>query len=243
MEPAALVTGFKSVPMEPSALVTGLVESIAVEPVAPAIDSAEQCLVPDKRPPRKRKGKPVDVEHVAPAVVPPPGRADFHTALPCKRASQEMTFEAGATNEGKMRMLAAFDRDVSAASSRAGSAVPMAREALSARVPAQRPPSPYPTLTRRLYQPCPPPPRHCGRLVPWVLVLLVQAVAATSCTGSSTQLPADQCSAWMAFFDSAGGSRWENYGAGCSRTDPCYYKCGYAEFPTCGSANTAIETM
>ena len=94
MEPAALVTGKgKPVAMEPSALVTGLVESIAVEPVAPAIDLAEQSLLPDKRPPRKRKGKPVDAELVAPAVVPLPGRADFPAVLPCKLASQEMVLE------------------------------------------------------------------------------------------------------------------------------------------------------
>ena len=74
--------------MEPAALAMALVESVTVEPVAPAI-------------------------------VPPFGRAGFPTVPSCKRASQETVLEAGASNEGRLRMLAAFDRDVSAASSRA----------------------------------------------------------------------------------------------------------------------------
>ena len=107
--------------MEPSVLGKGFepIESSSVEPGVPAIDCTEQSLIPDKLPSRKRKGKPVDAELVAPAVVPPPGRADFPTVIPCKRASQETVLEAGASDEGRLRMLASFDRDVSAASSRA----------------------------------------------------------------------------------------------------------------------------
>ena len=67
-----------------------------MEHVAPAMVSVESAAV----------------EPVAPAIVPPLGRADFPTVLPCKRASQEMVLEAAATNEGKMRMLAAFERRI-----------------------------------------------------------------------------------------------------------------------------------
>jgi len=48
----------------------------------------------------------------------PSGRADFPTVLPCKRASQDTVLGAGASDEGKSRMLAAFDKDILAASSR-----------------------------------------------------------------------------------------------------------------------------
>jgi len=49
---------------------------------------------------------------------PLPGRADFPTVLPCKRANQESVIAAGASEDGKARMLAAFDKDTLAASSR-----------------------------------------------------------------------------------------------------------------------------
>ena len=50
--------------------------------------------------------------------VVPSGRADFPTVLPCKRANQDTVLGAGASDEGKSRMLAAFDKDILAASSR-----------------------------------------------------------------------------------------------------------------------------
>ena len=54
----------------------------------------------------------------SPSFAPLPGRADFPTVLPCKRANQDSVLAAGASDEGKSRMLAAFDKDILAASSR-----------------------------------------------------------------------------------------------------------------------------
>ena len=54
----------------------------------------------------------------SPSFAPLPGRADFPTVLPCKRANQDAVLAAGASDEGKSRMLAAFDKDILAASSR-----------------------------------------------------------------------------------------------------------------------------
>jgi len=122
MEPSAIVKGKgKRTTMEPSALVRGFkpTESSKMELVVPAIDSTVQHPVPDKTSSRKRKGKAVEAELISHAVVPSPGRADLPTVLPCKRANQETVLEAGASDEGRSRMLAAFDRDVTAASSRA----------------------------------------------------------------------------------------------------------------------------
>ena len=69
--------------------------------------------------------------------------------------------------------------------------------------------------------------------------------ALVACTGASTKLPADQCAAWQDFWDGAGGAGWTNYGAGCSRTDPCASSCGspYPGYPTCNEGGTSIVRM
>jgi hypothetical protein len=65
-----------------------------------------------------------------------------------------------------------------------------------------------------------------------------------ACTGSSTALPADQCAAWQAFWDGAGGDKgWTGYGAGCTRTDPCKTGCGDSRFTTCNLWNTTVTNM
>ena len=63
-----------------------------------------------------------------------------------------------------------------------------------------------------------------------------------ACTGASTKLPADQCTAWQAFWDGAGGAGWTEFGAGCSRTDPCASSCN-SNFPVCDTAGTSIIHM
>jgi hypothetical protein len=61
------------------------------------------------------------------------------------------------------------------------------------------------------------------------------------CTGSSTQLPAEQCSAWIDFYDALGGLNW----AVCagSRTDPCSCNTGPLQRITCSSDGTAVEQL
>ena len=78
--------------------------------------------------------------------------------------------------------------------------------------------------------------------------------ACHACTGASTQLPADQCNAWIAFYDATGGPHWKhtqpnetNYGkpiCSGSRTDPCSCT-GFVEnrYPVCNRENTAIVDM
>ena len=48
-----------------------------------------------------------------------PNRADFPKVLPFKKACKGAVFEAGCSVDGRSRMLAAFDRDITAASSKA----------------------------------------------------------------------------------------------------------------------------
>jgi hypothetical protein len=52
------------------------------------------------------------------------------------------------------------------------------------------------------------------------------SAGAASCTGFSTDLPADQCAAWVAFHDGTSGQGWSSIQGGSSacsdlRTDPC----------------------
>ena len=64
------------------------------------------------------------------------------------------------------------------------------------------------------------------------------------CTGNSTQLPADQCNAWIKFHDSMGGKDWNHCSA--NRLDPC--SCRYQLTPTipgpfgtfCGAGGTTV---
>ena len=55
---------------------------------------------------------------------------------------------------------------------------------------------------------------------------------ANSCTGKSASLPADQCGAWMDFYDGTAGDRWANSAGhiNCSSTDPC--SCEYGGLGT-----------
>jgi hypothetical protein len=77
--------------------------------------------------------------------------------------------------------------------------------------------------------------------------------ACHACTGASTQLPADQCAGWIAFYDATGGPHWShtqpgtNYGkpiCSGSRTDPCSCT-GFVEtrYPVCNPEHTAIVGM
>ena len=113
---------------------------VAVDPIVPTKGKgkgkpvAANSIVPTDKGIRKGKGKHKEaaknaqgladrVRAQAPVAgsssdVPLPGRADFPTVLPCKRANQDTVLEAGASGEGKLRMLAAFDRGIAAASSR-----------------------------------------------------------------------------------------------------------------------------
>jgi len=97
----------------------------AVAPILPTkgkgVDdppTADQ-MVPIEKGSHKGKGKvAVHGSSASSSSVLPPGRADFPTVLPCKRANQDAVLAAGASDEGKSRMLAAFDKDILAASSR-----------------------------------------------------------------------------------------------------------------------------
>jgi hypothetical protein len=62
-----------------------------------------------------------------------------------------------------------------------------------------------------------------------------------ACDGASTKLPADQCAAWQAFWDGAGGANWVNFGKGCTRTDPC--GCFNSGNPVCNDAGTTVTMM
>ena len=66
------------------------------------------------------------------------------------------------------------------------------------------------------------------------------------CTGASTNLPADQCAAWQAFWDGAGGDDWQDYNnkpLSCSRTDPCSCKGADGTHPMCTPDGTSVMTM
>jgi hypothetical protein len=79
-----------------------------------------------------------------------------------------------------------------------------------------------------------------------LLLFLLEAVLAVaeSCTGASAKLPTDECAAWIAFFEAAGGSNWEGNGEGVSRTDPCGTLAHVGDDPApCNAAGTAIVSM
>lgn len=76
------------------------------------------------------------------------------------------------------------------------------------------------------------------------VVLAGAATKATNCTGSSEWgLPAEQCQAWIDFYDATGGPGWRS----CSelRTDPCACKedLGHVLTPICNDAGSMIVTM
>jgi N-acetylneuraminic acid mutarotase len=78
-----------------------------------------------------------------------------------------------------------------------------------------------------------------------------------ACTGSSRQLPAAECNAWVAFFDATGGPDWKitdpelatpqvplgSPVCSGSRTDPCSCKGTLASSPVCNKPGTAVTTM
>ena len=71
---------------------------------------------------------------------------------------------------------------------------------------------------------------------------------ANSCTGKSASLPADQCGAWMDFYDGTAGDSWANSAGqiNCSSTDPC--GCEYGGLGTdygigCNAAGTAVQKI
>ena len=67
--------------------------------------------------------------------------------------------------------------------------------------------------------------------------------SATACKDQSKLLPADQCNAWIAFYDGALGGQWSP--TGCSRTNPCNCKAmfGPPNPVTCNDAGTSVTQM
>ena len=67
----------------------------------------------------------------------------------------------------------------------------------------------------------------------------------TACTGNSTKLPADQCAAWIKFYDGTNGDGWKIPGGGpCTRHDPCACKGFEAAFyPVCNPGGTTVINM
>jgi hypothetical protein len=61
------------------------------------------------------------------------------------------------------------------------------------------------------------------------------------CTGTSTQLPAVQCAAWIDFHDSTGGSGWKV----CSgmRTNPCACTGFAGSWPVCSMDGSVVHQM
>jgi hypothetical protein len=74
-----------------------------------------------------------------------------------------------------------------------------------------------------------------------LLALAFAAPVATSCMGESNALPADQCSAWIAFFVATGGPKW-NF-CNTNKKDPCGCKGWDGKSPVCNAAGTAVVLM
>ena len=77
------------------------------------------------------------------------------------------------------------------------------------------------------------------RMVACALLIAAAGVTASPCTGTSTRLPEDQCTAWTAFFDATGGKSWTY----CfdTRTDPCSCKTLTAD--VCNASGTTVESV
>jgi hypothetical protein len=75
--------------------------------------------------------------------------------------------------------------------------------------------------------------------------MLLISCGATSCTGSSTKLPAAQCEAWIAFYNSTNGDKWSKSAAACTQTDPC--SCNPlsdgGSYPVCDTTGTTVQFM
>ena len=69
-----------------------------------------------------------------------------------------------------------------------------------------------------------------------------QPAPGNTCTDSSTQLPADQCAAWQAFYDSTSGDDWTGGAANCTKNDPCGCK-GNEVYPVCDPGNNVVSQM
>jgi len=87
--------------------------------------------------------------------------------------------------------------------------------------------------------------------------LSAASVSATNCVGSSRNLPADQCDAWMKFHSDTGGMApqangglryWISGGTPTCygqlyNTDPCRCRGQGGQYRTCNEPGTAIEYM
>ena len=76
-------------------------------------------------------------------------------------------------------------------------------------------------------------------------VMLLVSCGATPCTGNSTKLPAAQCEAWIAFYNSTNGDKWTGAAAACTQTDPC--SCNPlsdgGSYPVCDTTGTTVQLM
>jgi hypothetical protein len=62
-----------------------------------------------------------------------------------------------------------------------------------------------------------------------------------TCTGSSTQLPALQCAAWIKFYDGTTGDGWTHCQG--TRTNPCACLGSDGKSPACNPTNTTVTAM
>ena len=71
------------------------------------------------------------------------------------------------------------------------------------------------------------------RMRPLLASSTLLLASSTSCTGNSTALAQLECSSWIEFFDSTGGTYWSH----CqdSRTDPCSCNAAPAKHVECGN--------
>ena len=69
------------------------------------------------------------------------------------------------------------------------------------------------------------------------------AIFASTCTGTSTKLPAAQCAAWVDFHVATGGNAW----AQCvgAKTDPCSCipRYDFGDIAVCDPTNTTVLKM
>ena len=76
--------------------------------------------------------------------------------------------------------------------------------------------------------------------------VLSAAKLTTACTGSSTNLPLDQCDAWIKFYDALTGDGWiSSAGDACKglRTDPCACKGVHGKTSVCNNDGTTVVKL
>jgi hypothetical protein len=76
--------------------------------------------------------------------------------------------------------------------------------------------------------------------------VLSAAKLTTACTGSSTNLPLDQCDAWIKFYDALTGDGWISSGGdACKglRTDPCACKGVHGKTSVCNNDGTTVVNL